>query len=344
MNSSTKQKNLGSWFFNPFVYIAGWQSLLIGVAVILAAGYIGSFSNTHFDGVLDTHTGILAPQWVFMSEGLVDWLSLSLVLLVFGKIISKTPFRLVDLFGTQAMARWPTIIAACVFLPKAVERFALSITTGKNPSGYTLNYTDALIFALAVLIVILVVCWFVTLMYRSYSISCNVKGGKAIGTFVAGLLIAEILSKIVIVFLVGVGCTAGVKPFKIPTASMEPTIKHGSHVVADVAYYTHNPVQRFDIVVVKATDGKQKYIKRVIGLGNETVQIQGGKVIVNGQTLKEPFKSMPSTNAFGPLTVPAGQYFLLGDNRSNSFDSRNWNPPTVGQDAIVGKVADVSKE
>ena len=94
---------------------------------------------------------------------------------------------------------------------------------------------------------------------------------------------------------------------------------------------------------MKAPDGKE-YIKRVIGLGNETVQIQGGKVIVNGQELKEPFNSMPSTNEFGPLVIPAGQYFLLGDNRPNSFDSRDWKQPTVGQHAIVGKVPDIRPE
>lgn len=134
------------------------------------------------------------------------------------------------------------------------------------------------------------------------------------------------------------GCTP--KSYTVPTTSMEPTIKCGSHVVADTAYYTHNPIQRFDVVVVKAPDGKHKYVKRVIGLGNETVQIQGGKVIVNGQELKEPFTSTPPTKEFGPLAVPAGQYFLLGDNRLNSFDSKDWKQSTVGQDAIVGKVVE----
>ena len=53
MNTAAKPRSLVTWFFNPFIYIAGWQSLLIGVAAILVAGYIGSLSNTHFDGVLD---------------------------------------------------------------------------------------------------------------------------------------------------------------------------------------------------------------------------------------------------------------------------------------------------
>ena len=144
----------------------------------------------------------------------------------------------------------------------------------------------------------------------------------------------------IILAVIGLVLLTGCNPksYTVPTASMEPTFKRGSHVVADTTYYTHNPIQRFDVVVVKAPDGKHKYVKRVIGLGNETVQIQGGKVIVNSRELKESFTSTSPTKEFGPLALPAGQYFLLGDNRPNSLDSRNWKPPTVGQDAIVGKV------
>src|SRR5512138_3761865 len=83
--------------FNPSVYIAGGQALVIGVLAILLAGLIGSVSNTHFDGVLDTHTGLQVPLWVFLSEGFIDWLCLALVLLVVGRIGSKTPFRTLDL-------------------------------------------------------------------------------------------------------------------------------------------------------------------------------------------------------------------------------------------------------
>jgi len=98
-------RKLTTTLFNPFVYIAGAQALGLGLGAILLAGLIGSLSNTHFDGVLDTHTGLHVPLWVFLAEGLADWLCLSLVLLIFGKIISNTAFRTIDLLGTQALAR-----------------------------------------------------------------------------------------------------------------------------------------------------------------------------------------------------------------------------------------------
>ena len=109
MNAGIERKTT-TWLFNPFVYIAGGQALGLGLAAILVAGFIGSVSNSHFDGVLDTHTGMSAPIWFFLAEGFIDWFCLALVLCVFGKIISKTAFRTIDLFGTQALARWPTIL------------------------------------------------------------------------------------------------------------------------------------------------------------------------------------------------------------------------------------------
>src|SRR5262245_57992305 len=81
---------------------------------------------------------------------------------------------------------------------------------------------------------------------------------------------------------------------KMPTNSMEPTIKMGASVRIDEAYYSKNPIQRFDIVVVTDPDSKEsKYIKRVVGLGGERFQIKNGKILVNGETLKEPFVSIP---------------------------------------------------
>ena len=199
MNAGIDRKGT-TWLFNPFVYIAGAQALGLGLAAILVAGLVGSVSNTHFDGVLDTHTGATAPLWFFLAQGFVDWLCLAVVLLLFGKLISKTAFRSIDLFGTQALARWPTLFISLVCLPPAIERFGNAMLAQLTHPGapLALNTPDALIFFAAVALMLVLLCWEVALMYKSYSVSCNVKGGMAIGTFIAGLLLAEILSKIAI--------------------------------------------------------------------------------------------------------------------------------------------------
>lgn len=189
--------------FNPSVYIAGGRALVLGLAAILVTGLIGIVSQTHFDGVLDTHTGAAAPFWFFLSEGILDWLCLAVVLLIAGRIISRTPFRTIDVLGTQALARWPTIFIALATLAKGYQRFSRSIleqiTKGKTPE---FSGTDALLFVAVMAVMILCLVWMVALMYKSFSLSCNVKGGKAIGTFIGGLIVAEVLSKIAMYGLV----------------------------------------------------------------------------------------------------------------------------------------------
>lgn len=186
--------------FNPFVYIAGVEALGLGLIAILVASLIGALSHTHFDGVLDTHTGAHAPLSVFLAEGIIDWLCLGSVLLIFGKIISKTNFRTIDLLGTQALARWPTILISLVTLPKALQRFSHDLLEQltKHSEKIVFHTSDAIIFFAALIAMILLLCWVVALMYNSYSVSCNLKGGKAVGTFIAGIVLAEILSKLAI--------------------------------------------------------------------------------------------------------------------------------------------------
>lgn len=186
--------------FNPFFYIAGAGALGIGLAGILIAGWIGALSHTHFDGVLDTHTGMPAPLVVFLAEGMIDWLCLGTVLLIFGKIISHTAFRTLDLLATQALARWPATFISLVTLLPALQRFSHHVLEQITKPGGKIDYAtpDAFGFFAALIVMIAVTCWVVALMYKSYSVSCNVKGGKAIGTFIAGIILAEILSKLAI--------------------------------------------------------------------------------------------------------------------------------------------------
>jgi signal peptidase I len=146
------------------------------------------------------------------------------------------------------------------------------------------------------------------------------------------------------------GC--GYHWIKVPTGAMQPTIKIEASVVTDEnAYSSGDPINRFDIVIHKVPlddkyrklgiDEKTRFIFRVIGLSGEKVEIKNGGVFVNDKLLSEPFEKYQSTDNFGPIVVPANEFFLLGDNRSESNDSRYWKPSTIKKEDIFGKVVKI---
>jgi hypothetical protein len=196
----TEKRNLTQWLFNPFRFIAGYQALLIGLAAIILTSLLGSLSNTHFDGVLDVHTPRQAPQWFFLCEGLINWISLAILLLVLGLIVSRSSFRTIDVIGTQALARWPYLVTALAMLPEANRKVPEYLMTKLTQShtAILINGTDIAIFAITMFLTILMLIWMVALMYRAYAVSCNIKGPKAIVTFIVGLIGAEAISKVAI--------------------------------------------------------------------------------------------------------------------------------------------------
>jgi signal peptidase I len=134
---------------------------------------------------------------------------------------------------------------------------------------------------------------------------------------------------------------SGFRSFTVPSPSMEKTVLKGDQIVADMRYYHARPPDRRDIVVFKREG--TFYIKRVIAVGGDTIQGLGEAVLVNGQTIIEPYVEHTSRNLenwmvnFGPVTVGNGKYFVMGDNRDISLDSRWPAFGLVDKDSVVGR-------
>ena len=195
---AVSHRSLTQWLFNPFRFVAGFKALLLGLIIIALTSLLGSLSNTHFDGTLDVHTGTPAPLWLFIAEGLINWLSIALPLYFFGLILSRSSPRFIDVLGTQALARWPYLLTSLVMMPpsnKRIIQYFMSLTMQGNAADQ-LNYLDMTIFIFAMLVTILMVVWMVALMYRAYSLCCNIKGAKAVISFIVSLIGAEAISKL----------------------------------------------------------------------------------------------------------------------------------------------------
>ena len=130
------------------------------------------------------------------------------------------------------------------------------------------------------------------------------------------------------------------RPHKIKGQSMHPNFPDGEYLLTEKVSYYRNDPQRGDVIVFKPPISEDEFIKRVIALPSETVMVQGGKVYINDTELKEDYIKV-DTNPSGFLaegqkyTVPAENYFVMGDNRPHSSDSRSWGPIT--KKVITGK-------
>ena len=149
--------------------------------------------------------------------------------------------------------------------------------------------------------------------------------------------------------------SCGFQAFKIPSGSMLNTLLIGDHLLANKFIYgpkipfTHTYIyqgrdpQIGDIVVFEFPDDPSlDYIKRVVGCPGDTLEMRNKVLYRNGQIVNEPYvRHTPTRDVrrdnFAPITVPAGRYFVLGDNRDESLDSRFWKTPFVERSAIHGK-------
>lgn len=128
-----------------------------------------------------------------------------------------------------------------------------------------------------------------------------------------------------------------VRAGRVTDISMLPTLKPGGYFLINKYAYRFWPPERGDVVVFKAA-GNQRwhYVKRVVGLPGETIEISDGRVIVNGRPLEEPYAAGPAFPDRGAQVIPEETYFVMGDNRANSEDSRHVGPVPLAR--IEGKI------
>ncbi len=159
---------------------------------------------------------------------------------------------------------------------------------------------------------------------ESFSVRRQVRG------WARDLVIALGLAMVIVIFLY--------QPVKVEGTSMAPLLNDQERIFINKFVYHFGPVERGDIVVFwYPMDRSKSFIKRVIGLPGELVEGRHGRVYVNGQLLPEPYirAEYADQSSFGPVRVPEGQYFLMGDHRSSSNDSRMFGP--VEERFIYGK-------
>jgi signal peptidase I len=159
------------------------------------------------------------------------------------------------------------------------------------------------------------------------------KKKSIIREYVEALVVAIILALVIRTFVI--------QAFKIPSGSMLETLQIGDHVLVNKFIYTFSDPKRGDIIVFKyPEDQTRDFIKRIVGLPGETLEIKNRVVYINKEPLKEDYVKSSSSefstsNNLSPRLIPPDSYFVMGDNRDNSMDSRVWG--FLKHDLIRGK-------
>ncbi len=197
------RKKIFNLIFDPFGILSLKQSLYYGIAIIFISGLLNSISNTHFDGILDIHTGKPAPLLIFILEGFINLIVVSVVFFTLIKISLTTHVSFFEIFSQQSFARWPFILISFLSLSQFYQDIIRLIYQKyiELDKSVIISSNDFNLFLIILLIMMIISIWSLILMYNSFRRACDKGGIKVILLFITGIIISEILSKFIFLIL-----------------------------------------------------------------------------------------------------------------------------------------------
>lgn len=178
-----------TWLFNPFHYLAGGPALAWGLACIVLTAWLGGAFDYRYTGTLSFQLSTPMPIWLAITQGLTAWIVPSALLYLAGHGLSRSHVRLIDVFGTQALARAPGILVALIVVSPPFRDLTDSLIA-QGATHFSVAQLAALTAVATVMVLLLI--WIVLLMYRAFAVSCNVTGGWAITVFVVVIAMSEV--------------------------------------------------------------------------------------------------------------------------------------------------------
>ncbi|MFV0537867.1 MAG: hypothetical protein ACK5M3_10895 [Dysgonomonas sp.] len=195
-----KNRSLTSWLFTPFKFIAGSKALIIGIVILTLLSILGYFGNVHFGGIIGpsiADSSSESPYILHACYQLSAWISMTLVFYITARVVSKTSVRLIDIAGTMAVSQAPFILVALLGLFPDVHLHIGDPNTANIQEIMEVVKENLVIIVMISIISLLVIVWSVALKYNAYSVSANIKGVIGGVSFTIGIIICEILSRLI---------------------------------------------------------------------------------------------------------------------------------------------------
>lgn len=188
-----------NFLFNPFRFIAGGKALILGGIIMVLTALVGWFSHTHFPDIISLKSNSDYPFSYLLFQTFVNWFLFSSLIYGYSKAVSKSSVRALDIFGTQALARFPYLPGAFIGFSGSMERFTKYILskTMQPDLDISITQTDIGIAVLIMVLSLLLLIWLFVLMYNAFSLSSNLKGSKAVIGFIVCLVISVIASQFI---------------------------------------------------------------------------------------------------------------------------------------------------